>query len=58
MSHAATLEARTAPPAVEPDRRTYLMLALASVGFAVNFWAWALLSLDPPPRFLMGLDDA
>ena len=44
MSHAATLEARTAPPAVEPDRRTYLMLALASVGFAVNFWAWALLS--------------
>lgn len=44
MSHAATLEARTAPPAVEPDRRAYLMLALASVGFAVNFWAWALLS--------------
>jgi NNP family nitrate/nitrite transporter-like MFS transporter len=25
-------------------RRAYLMLGLATVGFAVNFWAWALLS--------------
>ncbi len=24
--------------------RAWLMLALATVGFAVNFWAWALLS--------------
>ncbi|BCJ49611.1 MFS transporter [Actinoplanes sp. NBRC 14428] len=30
-----------------PDRtggKAYLMLALATIGFAVNFWAWALLS--------------
>ncbi|BEL06826.1 NarK/NasA family nitrate transporter [Actinoplanes sichuanensis] len=27
-----------------PARRPELMLALATVGFAVNFWAWALLS--------------
>jgi NNP family nitrate/nitrite transporter-like MFS transporter len=26
------------------DPRAYLMLAMATVGFAVNFWAWALLS--------------
>ena len=32
--------AQAAPPA----RRRALMLALATVGFAVNFWAWALLS--------------
>ena len=31
-----------AAPAV--DRRAWLMLAMATVGFAVNFWAWALLS--------------
>src|SRR6478672_6247838 len=31
-----------ATPAVPP--RAILMLALATVGFAVNFWAWALLS--------------
>jgi NNP family nitrate/nitrite transporter-like MFS transporter len=34
-----------------PDRgRRTLMLALATVGFAVNFWAWALLS-PLAPRF-------
>src|SRR4051812_4906549 len=27
-----------------PSGRAALMLALATVGFAVNFWAWALLS--------------
>ncbi|HEX5086397.1 MAG TPA: MFS transporter [Nocardioides sp.] len=27
-----------------PTRSPYLMLALATVGFALNFWAWALLS--------------
>jgi NNP family nitrate/nitrite transporter-like MFS transporter len=35
------------PSAAEPatiDPRAYLMLGLAAVGFAVNFWAWALLS--------------
>jgi NNP family nitrate/nitrite transporter-like MFS transporter len=31
------------------------MLALATVGFAVNFWAWALLS-PLGPRFKDGLD--
>jgi NNP family nitrate/nitrite transporter-like MFS transporter len=31
-----------AAPAV--DRRAWLMLAMATIGFAVNFWAWALLS--------------
>lgn len=30
--------------------RAWLMLALARVGFAVNFWAWALLS-PLAPRF-------
>src|SRR5664280_504084 len=27
-----------------PERSAGLMLALATVGFAMNFWAWALLS--------------
>lgn len=27
-----------------PTRRAWLMLALATVGFAINFWAWALIS--------------
>jgi NNP family nitrate/nitrite transporter-like MFS transporter len=26
------------------DRRAYLMLAMATLGFTINFWAWALLS--------------
>ena len=34
--------------------RAWLMLALATVGFAVNFWAWALLS-PLGPRFKDGL---
>ncbi len=33
-----------------PSARRWLMLALATVGFAVNFWAWALLS-PLGPRF-------
>ena len=33
-----------------PQGRPALMLALATVGFAVNFWAWALLS-PLGPRF-------
>ncbi|MFE3450444.1 MFS transporter [Nonomuraea sp. NPDC059194] len=36
-------------------RRPVLMLALATVGFAVNFWAWALLS-PLGPRFKELLD--
>ena len=31
-------------PTSGPSRRAMLMLALATLGFAVNFWAWALLS--------------
>ena len=30
--------------AARTDARAYLMLAMATLGFAVNFWAWALLS--------------
>ncbi|MEV0895322.1 MFS transporter [Actinoplanes sp. NPDC049802] len=33
----------TAGPAATPGR-AYLMLGLATLGFALNFWAWALLS--------------
>ncbi|MEU7863973.1 MFS transporter [Nonomuraea sp. NPDC049141] len=37
-------------------RRSAMMLALATVGFAVNFWAWALLSpLGPRFKELLGL---
>ena len=31
-------------PMSEQQRSPYLMLGLATLGFAVNFWAWALLS--------------
>ncbi|HET7312376.1 MAG TPA: MFS transporter [Mycobacteriales bacterium] len=36
--------AATGPAADAPDRRAWLMLTLATLGFALNFWAWALLS--------------
>ncbi|MEU4222675.1 MFS transporter [Nonomuraea sp. NPDC026600] len=40
-------------------RRPALMLALATVGFAVNFWAWALLSpLGPRFKEVLGLSAA
>ncbi|MDF5758232.1 MFS transporter [Spongiactinospora sp. TRM90649] len=40
-------------------RRPALMLAVATVGFAVNFWAWALLSpLGPRFKELLGLSAA
>ena len=40
-------------------RRPALMLALATVGFAVNFWAWALLSpLGPRFKDALGLSAA
>ncbi|GAA2206541.1 NarK/NasA family nitrate transporter [Nonomuraea monospora] len=39
--------------------RPVLMLALATLGFAVNFWAWALLSpLGPRLKELLGLSAA
>ncbi|NJP96129.1 NarK/NasA family nitrate transporter [Nonomuraea sp. FMUSA5-5] len=38
------------------NRRPVLMLSLATAGFAVNFWAWALLSpLGPRFKDLLGL---
>ncbi|TQK49914.1 NNP family nitrate/nitrite transporter-like MFS transporter [Streptomyces sp. SLBN-118] len=42
-------------PSGAPVGRAWLMLALATVGFGVNFWAWALLS-PLGPRFKDGLD--
>src|SRR6476469_4587553 len=38
----ATQERSGATPAV--GRQAYLMLALATLGFTLNFWAWALIS--------------
>ncbi len=40
----------SSPPDAQVARQAWLMLALATVGFAVNFWAWALLS-PLGPRF-------
>ena len=41
----AGASARSAAPAVQPGAaRPWVMLGMATVGFAVNFWAWALLS--------------
>ncbi|WP_409473859.1 MFS transporter [Streptomyces sp. HC307] len=45
----------TSGPGSSPPGRAWLMLALATVGFAVNFWAWALLS-PLGPRFKDSLD--
>ncbi|MFC4463931.1 MFS transporter [Streptomyces xiangluensis] len=45
----------SSPSGVPVSGRAWLMLALATVGFAVNFWAWALLS-PLGPRFKDGLD--
>ena len=41
----AGASARSAAPTVQPGAaRPWVMLGMATVGFAVNFWAWALLS--------------
>ncbi|MFE6287741.1 nitrate/nitrite transporter [Streptomyces sp. NPDC057877] len=42
-------------PAAPVSRQAWLMLTLATVGFAVNFWAWALLS-PLGPRFKDSLE--
>ncbi|MFE1311900.1 MFS transporter [Streptomyces sp. NPDC058755] len=43
-------------PAAPVSGQAWLMLALATVGFAVNFWAWALLSpLGPRFKDSLGL---
>ncbi|KAB1985594.1 NarK/NasA family nitrate transporter [Streptomyces triticiradicis] len=50
----AQAQAQEPAPVAVPGR-AWLMLALATVGFAVNFWAWALLS-PLGPRFKDSLD--
>ncbi|MGC0400433.1 NNP family nitrate/nitrite transporter-like MFS transporter [Streptomyces sp. SAI-126] len=45
----------SSPSGAPVSGRAWLMLALATIGFAVNFWAWALLS-PLGPRFKDGLD--
>ncbi|MES5824808.1 NarK/NasA family nitrate transporter [Streptomyces sp. RG80] len=45
----------TPSPTPPVARQAWLMLALATVGFAVNFWAWALLS-PLGPRFKDSLE--
>jgi MFS transporter, NNP family, nitrate/nitrite transporter len=46
----------SSPAGVPVPGRAWLMLALATVGFAVNFWAWALLSpLGPRFKDSLGL---
>ncbi|PWI12917.1 MFS transporter [Streptomyces sp. Act143] len=45
----------SSPTGTPVPRRAWLTLALATVGFAVNFWAWALLS-PLGPRFKDSLD--
>jgi MFS transporter, NNP family, nitrate/nitrite transporter len=39
-----TTASRRQEAAAHADRRPYVMLGMATVGFAVTFWAWALLS--------------
>lgn len=55
MAEVSTADSdRTASGAPMPGR-AWLMPALATAGFAVTFWAWALLS-PLGPRFRDGLD--
>lgn len=58
MSATAPASARTpaAPSPAVPDNRRIAMLVMATVGFALNFWAWALLSpLGPRFKDSLGL---
>ncbi|AWK12375.1 MFS transporter [Streptomyces spongiicola] len=48
-------ESDSSPSGAPVARQAWLMLALTTVGFAVNFWAWALLS-PLGPRFKDSLD--
>src|SRR4029453_2975889 len=51
-----TLPPPTSPPQQAPAAGRGMALALAPVGFAVNFWAWSLLSpLAPGYQELLGL---
>jgi NNP family nitrate/nitrite transporter-like MFS transporter len=48
--------ASTGTPVSSGSRQPLVMLALGTLGFAVNFWAWALLSpLGPRYKELLGL---
>ncbi|MFG3213245.1 nitrate/nitrite transporter [Streptomyces tendae] len=53
MLQPSTHHSETTPQSV--PGRAWLMLALATLGFALNFWAWALLS-PLGPRFKDSLD--
>lgn len=44
MGEAAVYGRADAGGPIPPDARPVVMLALATLGFAINFWAWALLS--------------
>ncbi|GAA2574477.1 MULTISPECIES: MFS transporter [Streptomyces] len=59
MVHQLSEQRDTPPPApagASVPGRAWLMLALATAGFAVNFWAWALLSpLGPRFKDSLGL---
>ncbi|MEU5093538.1 MFS transporter [Streptomyces sp. NPDC020996] len=55
MAQSSTMENGSPAPGAQVPGRAWLMLALATVGFAVNFWAWALLS-PLGPRFKDSLD--
>lgn len=54
MTSSQTIARSTGTPTSGPGRAN-LMLALATVGFALNFWAWALLS-PLGPGFKLTLD--
>jgi NNP family nitrate/nitrite transporter-like MFS transporter len=44
VTHSGSGPKQGEPDIAAPGRSPYLMLAMATLGFAVNFWAWALLS--------------
>lgn len=44
MSSASSTEPSASLGAPEIPRQAWVMLAVATIGFAVNFWAWALIS--------------
>jgi NNP family nitrate/nitrite transporter-like MFS transporter len=55
MNQPTTTESERPVSGAPVPSQAWLMLALATIGFAVNFWAWALLS-PLGPRFKDSLD--
>ncbi|GFH38010.1 NarK/NasA family nitrate transporter [Streptomyces pacificus] len=55
MAQSFKSEGDSSPSGAPVARQAWLMLSLATAGFAVNFWAWALLS-PLGPRFKDSLD--